>query len=191
VRKGASQRYFGSAIHSKGQRGSNGSAFVGQGRLFSEESYQLAGLTTRMRKPDECNHNASVRALNLLETCSELIEGGLTERAREEQERRTVPEHLTFNEGLKWITGQSRPERARKVYANAMSFIGLSEEDAKDFFARHADRDTVPTPRDDAERGDFRLACADGQFGGFTRHDLLLYRRFILWVRYAATSRKV
>jgi hypothetical protein len=176
MRKGASQRYFGSAIHSTHRNGSNGAVLRQRQPLFGEETYRLAHLVGQIRKPDEDNFSATGRALVLLEDCDWRIEQSLANRATEE-EHGTVPEHLTFNEGLKWLTGQSRPERAKTIFARALSTAsGLPAEDIKGCFARHADKKQVPTPRNDGEREAFRQAASMGWYGGFTRADLLLYR---------------
>jgi hypothetical protein len=90
----------------------------------------------------------------------------MEQRAAQERERKAVPEHLPFNEGLKWITNQKKPERARKMFARALAFY-LSAADIEEFFAKHADKGPVRVPKDDEEREGIRLALAMGQYGGF------------------------
>jgi hypothetical protein len=139
----------------------------------------VAQITAQIQKPGEGDHQAALRTLALLDACAWAIQTR-TEQEQEEQERLAVPEHLTFNEALKWMTGQKRPARAKKMFQEDLAQVAhLCPKDIENFFDRYADRDQVPMPKNDRQREMIRSALASGRYGGFTRQDLIINKMFI------------
>ena len=127
----------------------------------------VAQIAATLQKPDEPEAVSVERALKLLDATAEAL--GARAKARDQQ--RTVPEWLSFNDGLKWLTKQRRVDRARKEMHRLLAERDFGEEWIQEIFNRHADK---VAPRD-MPKDLVKSGKAFGYLGGFLRHELIYY----------------
>ncbi len=139
----------------------------------------VAQITALIAKPDEDPTAAARRALALIDASRAAIAEkavATAQKAHNDALQAKVPEFLSFNAGLRYLTGQKRADRARAALKRMLiKRLYYDEELIQQFFDRHEDK---PRPRDMSERA-VELGRRDGFLGGFRRCDLIEYAKLL------------
>ena len=132
----------------------------------------VAQISALIAKPDEDPTAAARRALALIDASRAAI----AQKAHNDALQSTVPEFLSFNAGLRYLTGQKRADRARaRMLRLLRGRLHYDEGLIQQFLDRHEDK---PRPRDMSERA-VELGRRDGFLGGFRRCDLIEYAKLL------------
>jgi hypothetical protein len=139
----------------------------------------VAEITALIAKPDEEPAAAARRALALIDASRAAIAQkavAIAQKAHNDALQAKVPEFLSFNAGLRYLTGQKRADRARAALKRMLiERLYYDKELIQQFFDRHEDK-ARPT---DLPKHIINMGRRDGFLGGFRRCDLIEYAKLL------------